>query len=427
MSELNILINQMKLDNQRRRLDQQQEQFETVQSNKMLNTLIQSNVRSINEISTGINDENDIEVLNNAINTMEQTKTGIDVNDEFVDANILNVQNRINDIETKGKILTQLNDLKGRIGTESTTGANKIIDDLGMTYSRISDSLNEENKTLVENRINNTRNQLEVQGYLNVIDQDTEKEGMQFTDKTTQKLYNEVVDPYVKVANVTGDYVTALSSLRRFFPALAEQKEKVLEAYASGRKDFLEAEEAKAIKARKDTLMGYKSDMQYVDDMLKSNMSPIFTKTAGMGKITYNDLAANMPDFKDFAFGTDDNDLNVAAYAPTLNRIAYSLAIISKGEQAERIIDMGQDRVNVDPLVFEDTVKEMIVKNTKQTRDKQRYGVYNQGNRTDNTPFVMIKLYNDILNEYKKVISETENEGTQPVFKKGRLTEGLKS
>ena len=27
----------------------------------------------------------------------------------------------------------------------------------------------------------------------------------------------------------------------------------------------------------------------------------------------------------------------------------------------------------------------------------------------------------------KKVISETENEGTQPVFKKGRLTEGLKS
>ena len=225
---------------------------------------------------------------------------------------------------------------------------------------------------------------------------------MQFTDKTTQKLYNEVVDPYVKVANVTGDYVTALSSLRRFFPALAEQKEKVLEAYASGRKDFLEAEEAKAIKARKDTLMGYKSDMQYVDDMLKSNMSPIFTKTAGMGKITYNDLAANMPDFKDFAFGTDDNDLNVAAYAPTLNRIAYSLAIISKGEQAERIIDMGQDRVNVDPLVFEDTVKEMIVKNTKQTRDKQRYGVYNQGNRTDNTPFVMIKLYNDILDEYKE-------------------------
>ena len=274
MSELNILINQMKLDNQRRRLDQQQEQFETVQSNKMLNTLIQSNVRSINEISTGINDENDIEVLNNAINTMEQTKTGIDVNDEFVDANILNVQNRINDIETKGTILRQLNDLKGRIGTESTTGANKIIDDLGMTYSRISDSLNEENKTLVENRINNTRNQLEVQGYLNVIDQDTKKEGMQFTDKTTLKLYNEVVDPYVKVANVTGDYVTALSSLRRFFPALAEQKEKVLEAYASGREELLEAEKAKAIKARKDTLMGYKSDMQYVDDMLKSNMSP---------------------------------------------------------------------------------------------------------------------------------------------------------
>ena len=153
MSELNILINQMKLDNQRRRLDQQQEQFETVQSNKMLNTLIQSNVRSINEISTGINDENDIEVLNNTINTMEQTKTGIDVNDEFVDANILNVQNRINDIETKGTILRQLNDLKGRIGTESTTGANKIIDDLGMTYSRISDSLNEANKTLVDMRI----------------------------------------------------------------------------------------------------------------------------------------------------------------------------------------------------------------------------------------------------------------------------------
>tara|TARA_Y100001938_G_C8067492_1_gene421107 strand:- start:127 stop:1410 length:1284 start_codon:yes stop_codon:yes gene_type:complete len=427
MSELNILINQMKLDNQRRRLDQQQEQFETVQSNKMLNTLIQSNVRSINEISTGINDENDIEVLNNAINTMEQTKTGIDINDEFVDANILNVQNRINDIETKGKILTQLNDLKGRIGNESTTGANKILDDLGMTYSRISDSLNEENKTLVRNQINNTRNQLEVQGYLNVIDQDTEKEGMQFKDKTTQKLYNEVVDPYVKVASVTDDYVTALASLRSFFPALAQQKEDMLKAYAEGKEDALEAQEAKAIEARKKTLMGYKAQMNEVDSVLRGNMNPIFSGTSGMGKITYNELAANMPQFKDFAFGTDDSDLNVVAYAPTLNRIAYSLALISEGEEAEKIRDMGQDRANVDPLVMEDRVKTMIVRNTKETNGKQRYGKYNRsGNRTDNTPFVMIKLYNDIFNEYQNVVNETQNEGTQPVSKKGRLTGGFK-
>ena len=101
MSELNILINRMKLDNQRRRLDQQQEQFDTMQSNKMLNTLIQNNVRSINEISTGVEEENDIEVLNKAISSMEQTKTGIEINDEYVDANILNVQNRIKDIQTK--------------------------------------------------------------------------------------------------------------------------------------------------------------------------------------------------------------------------------------------------------------------------------------------------------------------------------------
>ena len=67
MSELNILINRMKLDNQRRRLDQQQEQFDTMQSNKMLNTLIQNNVRSINEISTGVEEENDIEYGENAI------------------------------------------------------------------------------------------------------------------------------------------------------------------------------------------------------------------------------------------------------------------------------------------------------------------------------------------------------------------------
>ena len=80
---------------------------------------------------------------------------------------------------------------------------------------------------------------------------------MQFKDKTTQKLYNEVVDPYVKVASVTDDYVTALASLRSFFPALAQQKEDMLKAYATGQKDALEAQEAKAIEARKKTLMGW--------------------------------------------------------------------------------------------------------------------------------------------------------------------------
>ena len=142
-----------------------------------------------------------------------------------------------------------------------------------------------------------------------------------------------------------------------------------------------------------------------------------------MGKITYNELATSMPQFKDFAFGTDDNDLYVADYSTTLNRIAYSLALISRGEEAEKIRNMGQDRANVDPLVMEDRVKTMINKNIKRTGDKQIYGRYNErGNRTDNVPFVMIKLYNDILKEYQNVLNGIENEQTQPVSKKGRIS-----
>ena len=427
MSELNILINRMKLDNQRRRLDQQQEQFDTMQSNKMLNTLIQNNVRSINEISTGVEQENDIEVLNKAISSMEQTKTGIEINDEYVDANILNVQNRIKDIQTKDSIVNQLNDLKSQIGSGITEGATKTLNDLESTYTKISDSLNLQNKALVQQQISNTENQLEAQGYLNVIDQDTNKEGIQFKDKITENLYNQVVDPYVKVANVTGDYVTALSELRKFFPALAEQKEEMLQAYASGQEDLLEEQNEKQLEARKKTLMGYKAQMNEIDSVLRGNMSPIFSGTAGMGKPTYNDLAASMPQFKDFAFGTDDNDLYVADYSTTLNRIAYSLALISEGDEAKKIRDMGQDRANVDPLVMEDRVKTMINENIKRTGDKQKYGLYNQrGNRTDNVPFVMIKLYNDILKEYQNVVSGIENEQTQSVSKKGRLTKGLR-
>jgi len=427
MSELNILINRMKLDNQRRRLDQQQEQFDTMQSSKMLNTLIQNNVRSINEISTGVAEENDIEVLNKAISSMEQVKTGIEINDEYVDANILNVQNRIKDIQTKDSIVNQLNDLKSQIGSDMTDGASKTLNDLESTYTKISDSLNLQNRTLVQEQINNTRNQLEAQGYLNVIDQDLNKEGIQFKDKITENLYNQVVDPYVKVANVTGDYVTALSQLREFFPAIAEQKEEMLKAYASGQEDLLEEQNEKQLQARKQTLMGYKAQMNEVDSVLRGNMSPIFSPTAGMGKITYNELATSMPQFKDFAFGTDDNDLYVADYSTTLNRIAYSLALISRGEEAEKIRDMGQDRANVDPLVMEDRVKTMINKNIKRTGDKQIYGRYNErGNRTDNVPFVMIKLYNDILEEYQNVVNGIENEQTQPVSKKGRLTKGLR-
>ena len=429
MSELNILINRMKLDNQRRRLDQQQEQFDTMQSNKMLNTLIQNNVRSINEISTGVEEENDIEVLNKAISSMEQTKTGIEINDEYVDANILNVQNIIKDIQTKDSIVNQLNDLKSQIGSGITEGATKTLNDLESTYTKISDSLNLQNKALVQQQISNTENQLEAQGYLNVIDQDTNKEGIQFKDKITENLYNEVVDPYVKVANVTGDYVTALSELRKFFPALAEQKEGMLQAYASGQEDLLEEQNEKQLQARKQTLMGYKAQMNEIDSVLRGNMSSIFSGTAGMGKPTYNDLAASMPQFKDFAFGTDDNDLYVADYSTTLNRIAYSLALISKGEEAEKIREMGQDRANVNPLTMEDRVKTMINKNIKRTGDKQRYGLYNQrGNRTDNVPFVMIKLYNDILKEYENVVNGIENEQTETSSKKFKfkLTEGFK-
>lgn len=427
MSELNILINRMKLDNQRRRLDQQQEQFDTMQSNKMLNTLIQNNVRSINEISTGVAEENDIEVLNNAISGMEQTKTGIEINDEYVDANILNVQNKIKDIETKDAIVNQLNDLKSKIGSGITEGAAKTLNDLESTYTKISDSLNLQNRALVQQQIINAENQLETQGYLNVIDQDLNKEGIQFKDKITENLYNQVVDPYVKVANVTGDYVTALSQLREFFPAIAEQKEEMLKAYASGQEELLEEQNEKQLQARKQTLMGYKAQLNEIDSVLRGNMNPIFSGTAGMGKITYNELAANMPQFKDFAFGTDDNDLYVADYSTTLNRIAYSLALISEGDEAKKIRDMGQDRANLNPLTMEDRVKTMINANIKRTGDKQIYGKYNQsGNRTDNVPFVMIKLYNDILKEYENVVNGIENEQTQPVSKKGRFTKGLK-
>ena len=38
----------------------------------------------------------------------------------------------------------------------------------------------------------------------------------------------------------------------------------------------------------------------------------------------------------------------------------------------------------------------------------------------------MIKLYNDILKEYQNVVSGIENEQTQSVSKKGRLTKGLR-
>ena len=407
MSELRNLNVRIRLENQQREAQRRAERQDAQDSLRQFTQLASSNTttaRELEEIASSSQDLGQIQEINQR---MQDLKTGVDYVDNFIDANILSVENRKNTLEAKDRINADIKAKFAAIGTEPTKGMASTLKDLEGQYIAIANNLSQKNQQYTQDLLNDTKAKLEFTSLLEQLDTDKQKPGMQFRDKQTRDTYIGRVEPLVNVANTTEDFATAIAELQKVFPIADTRRREDIEAYKQMAKeaqtDMTEKMEANKIINKKKFKMGIKNLMGAVN----SKGSGMLVNTSGSIRNRRGNFASLLPTYSDFNLSTSDKDVDVVNYQYTLNQYVDALAHISSGDAAEELRNISTTNANpidIEPLVqkmFEENIKTKKENNkvTKETWDYQGIG---SGMENEEIGFQIKSIYEKLMKAYKE-------------------------
>ena len=406
----------IQLDERRRNELRRQENQDATRALQMMNRTIASTNTIVNSLAEEANDSQNLDELNIIKEEMVGQKTGIDLADDYIDAELLSVNNKINHLDTLKTLDDQFAQIDFDMGKDRTEGGKQILANLRKTYAGIADNLNKENKDIINERIKNAKDIVEINSYLGMIDADRKTEGMQFRNKDAKDEYETNIARPLQVAKESGRTDEVLTGLRQFYPNLAQQEEDRKTAmieFAQGVEDEKQAEiEARILEGKKRTLQGLENELVGV----QRNLTVRGDRGSSAQKLAAREIAAM--NFRDeLTFGKKDADLEAINYEQVLKTIASTLAELSNGKDAEQIKKMKKDfydasiinneaitfkdkKGNIKKKGWDDVIQDMITKNIKTKRGMQSYG--RELNAGDDTAFRLINVYQTLINSYKQ-------------------------
>jgi hypothetical protein len=224
IAELNMLMN---YENRQRQRRETQERQATRDNFNMFSRVAQNKVSTANELVSLSEDESNLDTLDSLVTQIEGTKTGVDYVDSLIDAKIQNVELRKRTVNAKNKIDERIVELNDQLGEGTTVGAKELLNVLKKDYSNTVDQLAQDEKVLLDERIENAENNFEFRLLKNQYDTDLETEGFQlpsYMNRADREYFREVVEPMVNVADESGNYIDAIRALQRGFGDIRRER-----------------------------------------------------------------------------------------------------------------------------------------------------------------------------------------------------------
>ena len=386
----------IQLDERRRNELRRQENQDATRALQMMNRTIASTNTIVNSLAEEANDSQNLDELNIIKEKMVGQKTGIDLADDYIDAELLSVDNKINHLGMLKTLDDDFAKIDFDMGEDRTEGGKQILANLRKTYVGIADNLNKENKDIINDRIKNAKDIVEINSYLGMIDADRKTEGMQFRTKDAKDEYETNIARPLQVAKESGRNDEVLTALRTFYPNLTAQKEARKTAmieFAQDVKDEKKAEiEALKLEGKKRRLQGWQNEATNIQRILNARS----VGKDGTAKMVAEELASM--NFKEnLAIGKTDENIEAIDYEQALKSIGSTLAHISYGKDARNIKNNKRDFFGKSIFDSNETIQKMIADNTKTTNKKQSYGNLNTG---DDVGFRLINLYQSLFDSY---------------------------
>jgi len=386
----------IQLDERRRNELRRQENQDATRALQMMNRTIASTNTIVNSLAEEANDSQNLDELNIIKEKMVGQKTGIDLADDYIDAELLSVDNKINHLGMLKTLDDDFAKIDFDMGEDRTEGGKQILANLRKTYVGIADNLNKENKDIINDRIKNAKDIVEINSYLGMIDADRKTEGMQFRTKDAKDEYETNIARPLQVAKESGRNDEVLTALRTFYPNLTAQKEARKTAmieFAQDVKDEKKAEiEALKLEGKKRRLQGWQNEATNIQRILNARS----VGKDGTAKMVAEELASM--NFKEnLAIGKTDENIEAIDYEQALKSIGSTLAHISYGKDARNIKNNKRDFFGKSIFDSNETIQKMIADNTKTTNKKQSYGNLNSA---DDVGFRLINLYQSLFDSY---------------------------
>jgi hypothetical protein len=224
LSELTMLMNYE--DRQRARLESQERQ-DSRDNWSRFTTMAAHNVATADDITDLAKNETDLTVLDELSKKLEGTLTGVNFVDQVINVKGAEIDNRKNTVVAVNRINDQINSLNEKLGNEQTAGVKEVLDTLDKQYRNMVSSMTDENKILLANKLKNVKQHFNLQLWKGEFDTDKETPGNQFPKwmgEHEKSFYTQTVEPGVRVAEGSGNFVSAISQMSGAFSAMRDEK-----------------------------------------------------------------------------------------------------------------------------------------------------------------------------------------------------------
>ena len=346
------LMNQLRYEDRRKQQKRTEQKVEARQQFSKFMTIANDLVTASTGIRNNAENETDIIKINEALEKAESLKTGVDFVDNVIDANIGSVELRKRAVTNRKEIKTNLNNLQKQMGTGKTEGAKNALDTLENQYVMMADNMVQSNRTYLNNKFKNARNQYEYNLYKDQFDTDKEKEGYQLPSSFT-KLDKEYFDSELRakmdISEKTGNYTGIIADLKNAYPEMRADNQaqdladaKVLAAKVKAgalvQKEAEEEEDALQLAGNKRVLEGFKSQL----NASKRTLSVLNNKNPrGPKKTTYGIAEGILPTDITMA-GTDPSGFNADALIDNIENSLLTLFDSSLAKEARNREDQGE-------------------------------------------------------------------------------------
>jgi len=278
IAELNMLMNYENRQRDRREALERQQARDNF---SMFTRVAANKINTVSEMVTLSDSESDMDVLDDISEQIESTKTGVDYVDDYIDAKSQKVKLRKKTVIAKNKIDDRIVEINQQLGEGTTSGAKDLIDVLKKSYINTVDQLNQGEKNLLDERIENAENHFEFRLLKNQYDTDLETEGFQlpsYMNTADKEYFHEVIEPMVNVSDQSGNYVEGIRSLQRGFGDIRRERADYDSQLGKARaRDAKEAEDALEKKQEIIRLKSF-SELNTINNSVINKFAPLNDK-----------------------------------------------------------------------------------------------------------------------------------------------------